>query len=192
VLLDRARRWDEGEPLLRAAVEIHRASHPQGHPELASTLRNWGIALEHMQRFQDAEAPLREAVAIRRRFLGNETVDVAVAELDLAYALIMNERYEEPAVLARDAIRILRRQLGDGNSLVYHARAHLGDALRGQGKLAEAEPLLLAAYAKFESPKPIARQWHRYAVAALVRLYEAKGRPDEAAKYRALLDAPTR
>jgi serine/threonine-protein kinase len=192
VLLDRARRWEEAEPLLRAAVEIHRAVYPQGHPELAGTLRNWGIALAHMQRFQDAEAPLREAVAIRRRFLGNETVDVAVAELDLAYALIMNERYEEPAVLARDAIRILRRQLGDENSLVYHARAHLGDALRGQGRLAEAEPLLLAAYAKFENPKPIARQWHRYAVGALVRLYEASGRPDEAAKYRALLNASLR
>jgi tetratricopeptide (TPR) repeat protein len=192
MLLDRARRWEEAELLLREAVEIHRTVYPQGHPELASTLRNWGIALEHMQRFQDAEAPLREAVAIRRRFLGNETIDVAVSELDLAYALIMNERYEEPATLARDAIRTLRRQLGDENSLVYHARTHLGDAMRGQGKLGEAEPLLLAAYAKFENPKPIARQWHRYVVASLVRLYEAKGRPDEAAKYRALLDTPRR
>ncbi|MGH7709645.1 MAG: hypothetical protein ACREOG_00080, partial [Gemmatimonadaceae bacterium] len=95
-------------------------------------------------------------------------------------------------VLARDAVRILRQQLGDGNSMVAYARAHLGDALRGQGKLAEAESLLLAAYAKLDPPKPVTRQWRSYVLGALVRLAEAKGRPAEAARYRALMDTTAR
>jgi tetratricopeptide (TPR) repeat protein len=131
-------------------------------------------------------------VALRRRFFGNDAVDVAVSELDLAYALIMSGAYDEPASLARDAIRVLRRQLGDDSPLVYHARTHLGDALRGQGRLAEAEPLLLLVYAKFETPKPVNRRWRGYALAALVRLYETNGRFDQAAKYRALMDSTLR
>jgi serine/threonine-protein kinase len=192
VLLDRARRLGEAEALTREAVEIHRASYPQGHPALASTLKMWGVVLQHMRRFQEAQMPLREALAIRRRFLGDEAVDVAISELDLAYALIMSDTYDEPAVLARDAVRVLRRQFGDDHAMVALARAHLGDALRGQGRLAEAESLLLAAYARFEPPRPGTRQWRGYTLGALVRLAEARGRPDEAARYRALAAPPAR
>jgi hypothetical protein len=115
-----------------------------------------------------------------------------VAELDLAYALIMSSAHGEAAGLARDALRILRRGLGDDNAMVAYARAHLGDALRGQGRIAEAEVELLAAYARLDPPRPVTRQWRGYTLAALVRLEEAKGRPDMAAKYRALVDVPAR
>jgi serine/threonine-protein kinase len=192
VLLDRASRLDEAEAVAREAVQIHRASYPQGHPALAASLRIWGITLEHMKRFQEAQSPLREALAIRRRFLGNDASNVAMSEIDLAYALIMSGTYDESAALARDAVRILSRQLGEDNAMVAYARAHLGDALRGQGRLAEAEPLLLAAFARLDPPTPVTRQWRGYTLGALVRLEEAKGRPDEAAKYRALADAPPR
>ncbi|MGH7710601.1 MAG: protein kinase domain-containing protein, partial [Gemmatimonadaceae bacterium] len=185
MLLDRAQRREEADSLAREAVQIYRATYPQGHPALASTLRIRGIVLEHMQRFQEAQVLLREALAIRRRFLGSEAANVGISELDLAYALIMSGTYDEAAVLARDAVRILSRQLGEDNSMVAYARAHVGDALRGQGKLAEAEPLLLAAYAKLDPPRPVTRQWRAYALGALVRLAEAKGRPAEAARYRA-------
>jgi tetratricopeptide (TPR) repeat protein len=129
---------------------------------------------------------------MRRRFAGEHSIDVAMTELDLSYALTMSGTYDEAASLARDAVRSLRAKFGDSNSMVFFAQIHLGDALRGQGKYAEAEPLLLAAHKRFEVPKPITRGWRGSAVAALVRLYEAKGRPDEAAKYRALLDSPPR
>jgi tetratricopeptide (TPR) repeat protein len=148
--------------------------------------------LEHLKRFEDAQAPLREALALRRRFLGPNAVNVAVSELDLAYALIMSATYDEAAGLARDALRILRQGLGNDNAMVAYARAHLGDAMRGQGKIAEAEAELLAAYARLDPPRPVTRQWRGYTIAALVRLEEARGRPDMAAKYRALVNVPPR
>ena len=191
-LVDATRRYEEADTLIREAVAIHRVTYPQGHPVLASTLRSQGVVLEHLKRFEDAEVPLREALSIRRRYLGNEAVDIAVSELDLAYALIMSNKYDEAASLARDAVRILRTKLGDDNSMVAYARAHLGDALRGQGKLAESESLLLQAYQRFRIPNPVTRQWRAYTLGALVRLEEARGRPGEAAKYRALVDAAVR
>jgi hypothetical protein len=99
----------------------------------------------------------------------------------------MTGRYREAEAISGDAIRILRSQLGADNSMVVHAKAHLGDALRGQGRYREAEPLLLAAYKRFETPKPTTASRRRYALGALVRLYEAEARPDQVARYRDLL-----
>ena len=52
----------------------------------------------------------------------------------------------------------------------------------------EAEPLLLAAFKRFDPPKPITRNWHDAAAGGLVKIYEA----DEAAKYRATITVPPR
>jgi serine/threonine-protein kinase len=191
-VLDRERRGQEADTTLRSAVEILRATYPQGHPDLASALRLQGIVLSHSKGFRDAEAPLREAVAMRRRFFGSDAVDVATTELDLSYVLVSMARHDEAAGLARDAIRIYRRQLGDATPLLYHAQAYLADALRGQGRFGEAEALLLATYGKFAKPTPVTRGWRDHAIAALVRLYDARGNPGEAAKYRALLDSTRR
>ena len=191
-LLDRGGRREEAETTLRAGVKILRATYPQGHPDLAAALRLWGIVLSHSKRFQDAEAPLREAVTMRQRFFGGDAVDVATNELDLSYVLVSIGKYDEAAGLARDAVRIYRRQLGDATPLLYHAQAYLADALRGQGKFDDAETLLLATYAKFSKPTSITRGWRDHAIAALVRLYDAKGNAVETARYQALIDSTRR
>lgn len=68
-------------------------------------------------------------------------------------------------------------------------RGALGHALRGQGHSAAAEPLLLGAYKRFSPVNAVTQHWHDFAVLALVKLYEAEGKPHEAAKYRGV---PTR
>ena len=129
---------------------------------------------------------------MRQRFFGGDAVDVATNELDLSYVLVSIGKYDEAAGLARDAVRIYRRQLGDATPLLYHAQAYLADALRGQGKFDDAETLLLATYAKFSKPTSITRGWRDHAIAALVRLYDAKGNAVEAARYQALIDSTRR
>jgi hypothetical protein len=62
----------------------------------------------------------------------------------------------------------------------------LADALRGTGKFAQAESLLLPAFAAFENGRGFAQRAREYAIASLVRLYDAQGRHAEAAKYEAL------
>jgi len=63
------------------------------------------------------------------------------------------------------------------------AKLYLGEALRGQGRLPEAEPLLLEGY-RAVMGSASSRRDRPFATASLVRLYEAEGRYDEAAKYR--------
>jgi len=63
----------------------------------------------------------------------------------------------------------------------------LAQALRGEGRFPEAEALLLASFKRFDPPKPVSRNWHDAAARALVKLYEAENRPNDAAKYRATI-----
>jgi eukaryotic-like serine/threonine-protein kinase len=143
--------------------------------------------LQRLSHWPESEVLLREALEIRRRLEGPNSISAATADIDLGVSMNRMGSYEEAEALDRDAIRIFRGNFDDHNGMVVMARTHLGDALRGEGRYAEAEPLLLAGYERFKVPNPVTKGWHDHALRALVRLYDAEGRPDEAAKYQALL-----
>jgi serine/threonine-protein kinase len=180
-------RGAEADSLSADAVTLLRASYPEGHPQLANALRSRGVILQRLGRHADALGPLREALGVRRRVLGANSVDVARTELDLSLSLTMTGAGREAEALGRDAERIYRLALGSGSAMVDVARQRVGDALRLQGRYAEAEPILLAVYKRFETPRPITREWRAAALRSLVSLYEAQGSEAEAAKYRTLL-----
>jgi len=180
----------EADSLFREAERLLRVAYPGGHPSLATTLKLHGHLLQTMDRWADANAPLRESLDIRRRLLGPNSIDVATSDIDVGFNLAMMGAYTEAETVDRDAIRILRSNFDDHNAMVVMARDHLAEALRGQGHFAEAETLLLAGYERFKTPNSVTKAWLGHALNALVRLYDAEGRPDEAAKYRALLQQP--
>ena len=181
-----ARRFTEADSLLRRGVGILREVYPEGHPELGSALRLWGAAFDRQRRFAEAEAPLREAIAMLRRFDGPDSPRVTDGELDLSFALTMTGRYEESLDMARDAKRILRLKYPATNPLVIRADVAMGDALRGQRRYAEAESLLVPAFKAFEGGRGFSKRPREHALDALVRLYQAQGRMNDAAKYEAL------
>ena len=67
--------------------------------------------------------------------------------------------------------------------LRYNAMSMLGGSLSGQGKYAEAEPLLVEGYEKMAPPKAAAIR-KREALERVIKLYEAWGKPDKAAAWR--------
>jgi tetratricopeptide (TPR) repeat protein len=180
------------DSLYRDAEAMLREAYPQGHPTLGVTLHMHGNSLQRADRFADAEPLLRESRSLAERFDGGNSLSVAQADINLGFTLTMTGKYTEAEALDRDAIRIFRSMFDDKNALVVMARDHLGDALRGQRRFAEAEPLLLAGYERFKVPNSVTKLWLGHALTALARLYDAEGRPDEAAKYRALFEASQR
>ena len=85
----------------------------------------------------------------------------------------------------RESVEILRSTLSPDSLTVAFAECMLGEALVGQGRFDEAEPLLVAGYQR------IAASVERPGFATLdtlnrvVALYDSWGRLDEAARYRA-------
>jgi serine/threonine-protein kinase len=188
-LLEEAKR-DQAESMLRQAVEIMRSAYPSGHPVLAKTLKLWAFTLQRLNRFREAEPPLREALTMARRSLGETNTEVIGIEQELALTLTMLGQYDEALALSQQALDAVTKRFGAQTSLAMHARVFVADALRGQGKFSEAEPILLAANERFKNSTGLTKTYWRSTVAALSRLYDAEGKPDSAAKYRALLSSP--
>lgn len=74
-----------------------------------------------------------------------------------------------------------------GSWLRWNATSVLGEAL-GEGKHAVAEPLLLDGYEKLVPPVPRAHR-NRESLERIARLYEAWGKPEKAAEWKARLEA---
>jgi hypothetical protein len=82
---------------------------------------------------------------------------------------------------------------GTGFLVDINSQSLLGEALLEQQKYAEAEPLLIAGYEGMKQREatipPQAKSQLPMALERLVRLYEAWGKPDEAAKWRQEVEA---
>jgi eukaryotic-like serine/threonine-protein kinase len=183
-ILSDAGKHEPADTVLTSAVAALRASYPEGHVELANALRNLGLHLEETKRWADAEGVWREAAGMYRRAVGGDKVSVANATLHIGYSLSGSGRRDEGVAVIRDAIRMFESLLPASSPVVVRTYLYLGDALQAQGKYAEAESLLLPRYQALNQPSRFARAGRRFAGDALVRLYEAQGRSDEAAKYR--------
>jgi serine/threonine-protein kinase len=176
----------EAEPLLRQAVDILRSAYPDGHDDLTLALMPFGQTLARMERFDEAEAIYREAIAVQQRLYGDDSAEVAAPTEALGNVHRAQGEYQLAVPLHRVAVRGYRQQYGDSSLMTVRATVYLGDALRGHGALNEAEPLLLAAHAALRDAGNFGASARRLAIESLVKLYEAQGRAQEAAKYRAL------
>ena len=83
----------------------------------------------------------------------------------------------------REALEIREEALGD-HWARYNAMSLLGASLAGQEKHADAEPLLVEAFEKMAPPERLASR-REEALERVIALYEAWGKPDEAAAWRA-------
>jgi tetratricopeptide (TPR) repeat protein len=108
-----------------------------------------------------------------------------------ALNLLRLEAWEEAEPVIRECLKIREKQMPD-SWLTFNSKGQLGAALLGQGKLEEAEPLLLEGYngmREREDEIPAAGKVRlQEALSQLVKLYEVWDKPAEADRWRAILD----
>jgi hypothetical protein len=96
-------------------------------------------------------------------------------------------KLDEAETALRESLSLYEKT-GPGSWTYWHVASLLGGCLAGQERFAEAEPLLLDGYLKMQPPgAPVPRRWHRAAGERIVALYEAWGKPEKAAEWRARL-----
>jgi hypothetical protein len=174
----------------RAHLAVMRKLPPQSAP-YAARLSLVAGALERGD-LKAAEARGRQVVTARRRLLGAESPDLASALVFLGRAQLIQRKFTDAETTAREALAILHKTRPD-EAPTAGAKSLVGGALLGQGKYAEAEPLLREGYdgmRQREAQIPAASRGRlTEALERLVQLYEAWGKPDEAAKWRKELEA---
>jgi eukaryotic-like serine/threonine-protein kinase len=181
-------RYADALKLLEVVLGARRRVLGPDHPHTLASLSNLAAGYDELGRHPDAVRVRLERVAILRGHLPAASPELASELATLAFSMLRAGQCREVEPILRECLAI-REKAQPGAWSTYNTRSMLGGALLGQGKHAEAEPLLLAGYAGLkEREKTIPPQGLiRLPEAAdrLVELYAATGKPDEAAKWRA-------
>jgi serine/threonine protein kinase len=148
----------------------------------AERLLEWGYA-------QDAEVLYRALLPIQRAAAPPQQEKISDTLLGLGTAMLaMNSTAQAEDVL-REALEIRKRIFREGDWQIADAQARLGECLLALGRPREAEPLLDDASKSLDSARlapPAAK--HR-ALANLMKLYAATGKPNEAEEVRQKMTA---
>jgi tetratricopeptide (TPR) repeat protein len=162
------------------------------HPDTLMSRGNLAWAYEALDRRPEAEALRREVVAGFRKASPRGGTALASALAGLGTNLLSQRKWAEAEPVLRECLAVREKVLPDDWSR-FNTTSQLGGALAGQGRYAEAEPLVVAGYEGMKAREariPLSgRPRLSEAAARLVPLFEALGRPDAAASWRARLAA---
>jgi serine/threonine protein kinase len=184
---------DLAVPLYEKGLERLRATLGPSHPVTLNNLGNLAKAYLDSKKPRQALLLLAEFAAGQRQRLGARHPDLAGILAQVSMDLIRAGELVDAEKLLREVVAIRAEVQPDAWS-TFVSKTQLGACLLGQKKYAEAEPLLKEGYdgmkQRDKARPPQDRVNLTRAVQALVQLYEATGRKDEARKWAALLAPP--
>ena len=180
-------KYAKAEELFNQGLKI--ASHVPG-PEKPLTLAILSeLASLHQKqgKYALAEKYAAQAFAGRRHALGFQHPNTMASAADLALADVSQGKFAEAEPLAREALETEQTVQPDAWQR-YRVASLLGASLVGEKKYAEAEPLLLEGYQGMAARKDRigVPDWYQVDRARvwLVQLYQAWGKPAQAAEWR--------
>jgi eukaryotic-like serine/threonine-protein kinase len=177
-----AGRLEEAIPLLE---EAYRAA--QKYPEL----RGYGSylldAYAKAGEYAKLATLLQKQLTEARKTLPKDSPQLAGLLAQIGMALLEQKKWTEAEPLLRECLAIREKTQPDAWT-TFNTKSMLGGALLGQKQYQGAEPLLLAGYEGMKKQEikipPQGKVCLTEAVERLVRLYEATGNTDAAAKWQ--------
>ena len=185
---------DPAVPLFEETLKLFTAKLGPDHPHTLTSMGNLGKAYCHASQGEKAAATLKEFVARRRKRAKPDDPQFAVLLAYVAHELSKCRQYAAVEEMLRECLAIREKTHPDFWT-TFNTRSMLGGALLGQKKYADAEPLLLEGYRGMKEREdkipPVGKVRLPEAADRLVELYTAVGKPDEAARWRAVRAALT-
>lgn len=179
--------YETAQRLYREVLAILRASSDGESVYLPHTLYDLGTTLARSGDPAAAEPLLREALVLFREHYGSQHVAVAMVLSSLGEISDAKGEPETAQALYQEALEMFQR-LGRPSWEAARTLLNLGAMHLKNGEYAEAETVLLRCLEASESDIPQV-QWIRgRAICDLAHLYEAWGRPESAARYRAMME----
>ena len=196
-------RADDAVAQFEEAVRVNRAVLRLDHPFVGMDVAGLGAAYRAVGRLADSRRVLEEILAAWQWGTATATPppsSIATVLGELGLTLNQESRFADAERILREALRhyelgalpIVARRIRPPERLA----SELGRALAGQGKFAEAEPIVVRAYEELNASRPLligdANGMVAEALATVIAVYEAWGKPEQLAAYRAKLPAPSR
>ena len=184
VLMQRGR-YDEAEPMLREALASYRKIGGEKHPDTARGIHNLAVLLYEKGDHAGAESYFRQALELRRERSPKGNLEIAATLLGLGQLLSERGNPHEAEPMLREAVEIRRRDLPGGHYQVADAESVLGGCLVALKRYDEAEPLLIDSYPILKAKRGEQAKETMRAIARVIKLYTAWGKPDKASQFRA-------
>jgi serine/threonine protein kinase len=205
VLLHAGGKWEEAEKAYQEALRVL----PADHPWTAQALYAWGNFLLDKGETKKAEEALRKALPIQRQALVKGHIATGQTLAALGWALTRNGKPQEGEPMLQEAVALCRQGLPKTRWMTSDTESRLGACRTALRQFEKAEPLLLSALATLQAAPVAAPEWGvlarvpvlpcanlqaapgappavtREALERVIRLYEAWGKPDLAAPWRA-------
>jgi serine/threonine-protein kinase len=182
-------RHDEAMDMLRQALSMRERIYGPVHPRVASTANELGAAALRRDDFVAAEAYFTRMAAIYHQVYTSDHYLKGIAQSNLGSVQLQAGRPAQAEPYLRRAIAMFERTLPTDHVNTAIARIKLGRALVRQARHAQAEPLSRAGYDVLVKQSNPSLSFLRSAREDLVVIYDALDRPDDAARFRAELNA---
>ena len=115
--------------------------------------------------------------------------DTLTSANNLGSFYVAQGRYEEARVIFAEALTLAQANFPRAHFLVANLQARYGACLAGCKRFSEAEKHLTEGYSKLKSVFGLVHQRTQRACSAIIDMYEAWGKPDKAASFRAVAAA---
>jgi serine/threonine protein kinase/tetratricopeptide (TPR) repeat protein len=176
--------------LFEQTLQALKAKFGPSHPNSLTAMSNLALAYAQASRVSEACALLEEVLDRRKAKLGAGHAETLVSMNRLASLYLDSNRAKDAESVARECLRLREAaQLRDW--WYFQTSSQLGAALLAGGKYGEAEPHLIRGYEGLsgsERQMPAEKRKNVAAAGArIIRLYEAWGKPERAALWRAKL-----
>jgi serine/threonine protein kinase/Tfp pilus assembly protein PilF len=183
---------ERGDPAAAEALIREQMARVDADPAARQQVRGWcrdelGRHLQLIGRAAEAEPLSRSGLALRRA--SARTPGLAWSMAMFVPVLLDLRKYDEAAALARELPSALPQFYFELPWAMGEAKLLLGSALLGQGKAAEAEPLLSEGDAQMFGMPHRELYRKRDILRRLVKLYEERSDPATAAAWQAKLKA---
>jgi serine/threonine protein kinase len=178
---------DQALPLLREAAVGFEKRRFQ-HEYAASVINNLIDGLERRKQLEEAEEWRRKWLAVVKERAGADSLLYADKLVALSSNLLHQKKLSEAEAALRESLAICEKKEPQ-TWRTFDTRSRIGEALLGQKKYADAEPLLLSGYEglrqRASTIPPAEASALTGALERIVLLYEAWGKPDMANEWRA-------
>lgn len=181
------------EDLYRQALERRRQqTRSDSDSSLAELLNRLGkLLLLGRNEPATAEPLFSECLEIQRRILPEDHLQIAGTLVSIGLARMRQDNATEAEAPLREALAIRRKAAPADHRSIGSVQGLLGWCLTELDQYEEAEPLLIASYQAIQAHRGPQHRRTKEALEHLIDLYEAWDKPDQAAPYRDLLQAPS-
>jgi tetratricopeptide (TPR) repeat protein len=178
-------RLNEAEPLMRRCVDGNTHRLGASHPTTLAAMNNLAYILQDLKRLDEAESVFRAALSARRDGNLMNEQDAWLLLNNLAMLLAERGNCAEANALYTEALDLSAPKLSDSHYLSAIIRNNRGECLTKLMRFEDAERDLVRSEESLLKTFKLGHPRVEKARSRLAALYDAWGKPDKAAEYRA-------